>query len=180
MSSKNNKQNSGRFLSEAILFSTWYIQVRDRVKMPAFDFAQITDDEKISPTIAKFQEVQKTGAVFPTSENFADTIKLCDQFMDGRVDAGLLQKVSGEAQSGLLAITPYARAFADRDQGDGFGMPMIVMVFGYPVSLAEYIAKKTDADGMVTGLSPQERQMLKTLTIKGASSLERVAAPAPL
>jgi hypothetical protein len=77
------------------------------------------------------------------------------------VNCERLKTVSQQAESDFLATVPYQKAFEDHDTGHGFGMPMAIMVFGYPYSLAEFIQTNVDDNGLVVGLAPKDRDAFK-------------------
>jgi hypothetical protein len=91
----------------------------------------------------------------------------------------MLDKIKQKATSDIELIKPYVAAFSDKNVGGGYGMPMVIMTFGYPLSLVELIEKNIDESGLVTGLNPKQRQDLKQLTNNNVSELERAGASSP-
>lgn len=165
---------------QLLCFSTWYLALSDYKDTPAFDPAELAK-KLAGPEAALLCSAYDTiGVPFPSYDNFGDTLKLCDQFLEGRIDPDLLIQVGARAVEDLDAVAPFAEAFRKLDQGESYGMPMVIVTFGYPLSLFGMIARNTDEDGLVTGMSPDDRAMLKSLIEQGVSGLQRRgSAPEP-
>ncbi len=174
MSAKKIQQS----IEEQVLFSTWYNQIKHARDTISFDIADLKDDGSFGPSITRILKIQEEGKPFPRFDNLEPAIKLCDQFMAGKVDIDLLEKVSSRGKQDVQALAPFYKGLLDKDTGGGFGMPMVLFYASYPSSLAEYIRANVDQNGKVIGVEPEVRESLQGLVARRVSRLALGGSPA--
>jgi len=155
---------------DCILFSTWLMQVSD--------YARDDMTWAEADVAAEISRVEKeTGALFPGYSNFPATLTLCEQFLRGSVDVDLLRTVTDRAKEDIERTKPFVRPFMTSGDQKGFSPPMAMMVFGCPAQLTDFIGKHIDpVSGLVTGVSPHQRNLLKSLVANHFSVLARSAS----
>ncbi len=160
------------YFQEACVFSTWYLAVQDQAYSNPLTYLQ----QGAFPVWRLKHEIE-----LPDQGVFRAAIKMCDSFLDGYVQISEVNEIFSSAslvvgKLGATVLEIYAGKGGYDVGSDAAGFPKIVTDSFYPLQLAEKIKANINGHGLVTGICPLKRKMIKSLIGDEVSQLARLSS----